>query len=309
MDMSETLTGSPSFAGFVYIGDANYSISNIPQGTDNEDGSISTGDSIHITALPDSTNKLFYNGVEIEFGEDGVNPPSASNPFIISNFNPDSLKFQLFCCETASFDYTVIDAAGAIDATPATFEINWLGPVPVDFVDVTARLIEDGQVLVQWTTAMELNNDRFEIERMLDNETSFSKIGEIGGSGNSTQLLQYSYFDVDLPVSAKRAFYRIKQIDFDGQSDYSEIASVDLHNKTQMHTAINPNPASGHITVSVEDTKDFGMVEIMGLDGSVILSQELSKETTITINQLTPGLYFVRWSNGSDVETHKLRVQ
>lgn len=92
-------------------------------------GTLSTK-KVAITALP-TNQELYYNGVHITLGQDGVNPPSPSNPFVIASFNPSNLSIKLTGLgDTAtSFNYAYIDAAGMQDPTPATYRLEWDNPL------------------------------------------------------------------------------------------------------------------------------------------------------------------------------------
>lgn len=90
-------------------------------------------------------------------------------------------------------------------------------PLPVTFLNVQAQ-VSGTKVVISWKTGTEVNNDRFEIERRAGNE--FEKIGEVIGAGNSNKILSYDFVDYKPGVEN---YYRIKQIDFDGQEKYSDI--------------------------------------------------------------------------------------
>jgi hypothetical protein len=78
-------------------------------------------------------------------------------------------------------------------------------------------VIGNNDVELNWSTASEENNSHFVVERSVDSE-NFMAIGQlVNGAGNATSINAYSSFDLNVPVGA--LYYRIKQIDFDGQFD------------------------------------------------------------------------------------------
>ena len=87
------------------------------------------------------------------------------------------------------------------------------------------------QVDCKWSTAIEVNNDYFTIERSLD-AMNFSPIGEIDGAGNSNLVLNYLFTDYN-PHSGIN-YYRLRQTDFDGQSTLSEIKAVNMDVKNEV---------------------------------------------------------------------------
>ena len=118
---------------------------------------------------------------------------------------------------------------GSIDA------IN--SPLPIDLLNFTARL-KVSSVDLNWSTASELNNDFFTIERAVDIE-NFEEVVKVKGQGTINSKSNYTSVD-DSPLPGK-SYYRLKQTDFDGQFTYSELRKIEnLDIKTQFK--IYPNP-------------------------------------------------------------------
>lgn len=95
-------------------------------------------------------------------------------------------------------------------------------PLPVEFVRTDANCV-DGNMQVSWTTASELNNDFFTVERS-DNGNAFYAVGTVDGSGTTSQLHNYSFTDVS-PATGT-VYYRIRQTDYNGASSASGIFSA-----------------------------------------------------------------------------------
>ncbi|MCS7053230.1 MAG: T9SS type A sorting domain-containing protein [Ignavibacterium sp.] len=111
--------------------------------------------------------------------------------------------------------------------------------IPVELVSFSS-LIEGNNVKLLWTTATELNNYGFEIERKT-NDGEFYKIGFVPGNGTTTQISNYSFIDKNL--DAGKYFYRLKQIDFNGAYNYSNEIEVDFTPLSEFYLAQNyPNP-------------------------------------------------------------------
>ena len=98
---------------------------------------------------------------------------------------------------------------------------------------------EDRTGLLEWTTASEINNEEFEIQYSRDG-IEFEFIGCVMGAGTSTEMNSYEYFHDNLENGIH--YYRVKQIDFDGQSEFSDLISLSL-NVAITKTSIYPNPA------------------------------------------------------------------
>jgi len=160
-------------------------------------------------------------------------------------------------------------------------------PLPVT---LTYFSVKSSQLL--WQTAMELNNDRFEIERLLEGENEFTQIGEVIGAGNSNSLVDYSFSD-ESAVPAGNHCYRLKQVDFDGQYEYSEVQCVLL--KGEKTASIYPNPFTNEIIITDYATETASEVEVTDLQGNVLIKASLDSDVKhISAADLAPGTYFVR---------------
>lgn len=124
---------------------------------------------------------------------------------------------------------------------------NTWGIIPVELTSFTAD-VSGNSVKLNWSTATELNNAGFDVERKLNNG-EWKKIGFVKGNGTTTQIQNYSFFDKDL-VSGKY-YYRLKQIDFDGTFEYSKTIEVDVNTLNSFELAQNyPNPFNPNTSIS-----------------------------------------------------------
>ncbi len=262
------------------------------RGEDNEDGTPFTLDEVWITGLPlNDSNEVWYNGTQITLGDDNTNPPSQSNPYTITSFDNSLLTFKIYCCQEAQIMYSVVDGSCLEDQSSALYRYTWLGAVPVEFIGVKAKPINGTDILVEWSTASELNNESFEVERMFKGEDDFVKVGEIFGAGNSNELIDYSFVDRNVQSGAT-VYYRIKQIDYDGQFDYSDVVRVDL--ESVIDVSVYPNPTKGNFTIKAADAEEVLHVELLDLQGSVIGSWDGIGQCDAETTGLSAGLYTVR---------------
>lgn len=129
-----------------------------------------------------------------------------------------------------------------------------VSPLPVNLLDFTGTAEADFNHL-SWTTASEINNDYFTLERSTDGVT-FGEIGRIDGAGNSTQLLHYSFNDMT-PAEGVN-YYRLRQTDYNGHFSYSGIVTLEFHRGMMFVNNIRPNPTSGEVNfdfISPEETE------------------------------------------------------
>ncbi len=100
---------------------------------------------------------------------------------------------------------------------------NLGNPIPVELVSFTATTNSIG-VILNWLTATETNNQGFEVQR--DNGRDFEALAFIDGHGTTTELHAYSHTDRNVEDGSYR--YRLKQVDFDGTFEYSNVVEVDI---------------------------------------------------------------------------------
>ena len=151
-----------------------------------------------------------------------------------------------------------------------------------------------------FSTASETNNDYFNIERSADGR-DFSIIGEIDGAGNSTSEISYEFID-ESPLPGIN-YYRIKQTDFDGQNSYSDIRSVRFGSLSAIQ--VSPGTTEGRLTIAT--TLENYSVTIINAAGQMMKKySSLSLDQTMDIEDLHSGLYFIRVSSSSDVETTRV---
>jgi hypothetical protein len=111
--------------------------------------------------------------------------------------------------------------------------------IPVELVSFTAEEL-NGKVHLSWTTATEKNNLGFEIEKSAGN-SNWDKIGFVSGNGTTTIASHYSFEDGNITPGLNS--YRLKQLDYDGTSNYSEIINVDMEVPSHFSLEQNyPNP-------------------------------------------------------------------
>ena len=177
-------------------------------------------------------------------------------------------------------------------------------PAPVDWNRFEVKNINNNKADVSWSTLLEENNQHFEIEKSL-NGMDFKYIALVPGAGNSTDLNEYSYLDRD--VNPGKIYYRIKQVDFDGNYEYSEVRSI--HIRAEEYVSIYPNPITDDqlkVEIIGEAEQDY-QVTVYNLTGQKVSAYNLEYLDTenktvfeISLDPLIPsGTYFVKIFNNS----------
>jgi|GEM_PF-2552653 len=214
---------------------------------------------------------------------------------------------------SVSMDWT---ATGAIRFNMVGGNIQELsnGPLPVELTMFHANKMEDN-IILNWQTAFELNNEGFEIQKAVGNAALEAGRWEIlafmAGNGTTNEIQNYRYTD-ERPQAGLN-YYRLKQIDFDGKFEYSDIVSVDLPNFENLaNLRIFPNPApSGELTLYLpESNESKAIIRLYTQRGKLALQQTTSsQQETLNLSQLAAGIYFVEVSVGGKVFRKKVVVE
>jgi hypothetical protein len=133
-------------------------------------------------------------------------------------------------------------------------------PLPIKLVDFKARLKGDN-VALDWSTSSESNSRSFEIERSYDGN-KFTKVGTLAAAGNSNTLRSYAFADPE--IAQENNYYRLKQIDLDGKSEYSKVVQVKNPQRFGKFKVLT-NPFAN--TIDIEMGKGIiGTIEVRLLD-------------------------------------------
>jgi len=160
-------------------------------------------------------------------------------------------------------------------------------PVTLKSFSLEAR---QKSVLLQWETASEINNDYFEIERShLTPNQDWETIARVTGAGTSTEINHYYFEDFD--PGQGRSYYRLKQVDFDGKFEYSEIKSV----MASPLTGPYPNPAKDYVIIPIDNGQRTPSINLYNIAAVGFRVEYSVKKNYIhlDLNTLSSGYYFI----------------
>ncbi|RYY90460.1 MAG: hypothetical protein EOO15_02470 [Chitinophagaceae bacterium] len=152
-------------------------------------------------------------------------------------------------------------------STPTGFMGYSPSALPVEFIAFTATR-QGSDVLVQWSTAGEVNADRFEVEVSRDGR-SWETVGTLAAAGNSNTLKQYSYTARGLAGSVQ---VRVKQLDFGGRFMYTSVRSL----RATSDASIKMTVASGRLVLNFTNEVKGATVRILNLAGQVLQEQKMT---------------------------------
>jgi len=180
-------------------------------------------------------------------------------------------------------------------------------PLPVTLVSFSANC-NANRTNLEWTTATEINNNFFTIEMSNDGRT-WNAVKNITGAGNSYELRNYST-SVPNSISAT-AFYRLKQTDFDGTFDYSDVIVVrNCSFENSDNISIYPNPSNGIVNCNFTGIKEtVEAINVYNVMGELVYSSsEFSDQ--LNLLEFPSGIYFAYFlQNGSQVSVQKIVLQ
>ncbi len=206
-------------------------------------------------------------------------------------------------------------APDEVRATTTAFSEFILGSddnqLPVELTEFTGRKSEQG-VELAWRTASELNNSGFEVERK-SNGADWNTLGFVRGNGTTTEAQSYSFLD---RMASGKVQYRLKQIDFDGQFEYSNVIEVDAGLPKVFALEQNyPNPFNPTTVISyqlpVAGNVSLKLYDVLGKEVMTLVNgrQEAGAYNfNFNASSLSSGVYFYRLQSGNFVQTKKMML-
>jgi hypothetical protein len=178
--------------------------------------------------------------------------------------------------------------------------------LPVELLSFTSDCSAEG-VLIEWITATETNNHFFEIQKGLGS-FDFVTIAEIEGQG--TTSYEYSYSYVDRGGEASTTYYRLRQVDFDGEYEYSNIIASQC-DVLESEFSIYPTVSSGQYTLTFNQENRFIKIQLINKLGEVVkvinyTNNDTSSELMFDLDGFSSGVYFATVQMGNQFEVSKL---
>lgn len=186
---------------------------------------------------------------------------------------------------------------------------NWIASniLPVELVNFYGTTMPQGNIL-KWQTATETDNDYFIVSRSFDG-IEYEAIGTVDGVGNSTNLNNYAFNDLD--VRTGLTYYQLTQVDLNGSFVQSEVIALNRsHDQTGL-LGVFPNPASNIINVEVNTSGEVSgtSIELSNANGQLIEVREVNINgfglIKFNVEELKAGIYFVRYISSSGLSTIK----
>lgn len=185
------------------------------------------------------------------------------------------------------------------------------GPTPVELVSFTAHQKGNG-VSLNWSTSQELNNNYFQVERSADGNSNWTVLTTIDGAGNSQVAKNYNAVDAN-PLSGVN-YYRLKQVDINGNHEYSRIINVKMGvQKTSIFVLANPfhNTLSINFVSATPQLVSARLIDITGKQVAMEqwpVSNGNSTKYFSNISGLQHGMYILTIRNNSGETLYNTKV-
>lgn len=206
--------------------------------------------------------------------------------------------------------------ATATDGSNNTSELSSrITALPVELIEFKTECINSEKVKLSWSTASEVNNDFFTIERTVDGIND-KKEFIVKGAGTTSSFNSYSFID-DNPINGI-AYYRLKQTDFDGKYQYFNYVTSNCVDDNQFDFEIYPNPSNGeNINISINANKNSEVLVLLFTVDSKLLTRKvfITQEDGNSVfaipieEKLSSGIYFIMASSKQKIYKKKLIVQ
>ena len=188
--------------------------------------------------------------------------------------------------------------------------------LPIDLTSFTGK--SSGiSALINWTTAKEINNNYFSLERSLTGIDGFKEIQIFKGEKASNQIK--NYFHEDKKVEQGIYYYRLLQVDLNGFKKYSKTISVLINGKETESLIVYPNPVNNSeikLKSVPFDDRETVLIQLVDISGKIILTKRMLGISTKTeilssaeTSSLSNNIYYLKMTGKSSVYHSSFVVQ
>jgi hypothetical protein len=271
------------------------------------------GTSNYLMATPDiSVSQLmpgdFLGQNILGLERSGIDTSSLANMFTATNTNISAFTIKYGAISTSS------------SSTVRQYSLYLKGfnypnaPLPVKLASFTATL-NNNKADLKWTTASEINTSHFVVERSM-NGVDFAEAGMVFAYGNATDKTDYSFSDNLSAIQSDVVYYRLRSVDNDSKSQYSETKMIRLSKQANAILSLiaYPNPVSTELRITIPANWQTKAVvyEIYAINGKLVSKKQTassSQTETINTTSLNPGMYIVKAVCGNEAAQQKIIKQ
>jgi hypothetical protein len=253
----------------------------------------------------ETTNTTWQNGGEqVVYLGDGVNTLDITLP------GSSTLNITNF--HMAIFEYTEHTIAKAVGnaygiGTVYNKDEGWNSQLPIQLLSFEGAIMKDYNQ-IRWTTASEINNHFFTLQKSLDN-CQFEDLARVEGAGNSNEIRNYIYNDFDQNFEGA-VYYRLQQTDYDGSSTWSNVIPLNLTKSNVFRYWLGNN---NQLNLSFNQASSNGQIELYSIDGKLIFSTSMNQNGPQEVEQIQlpetlHGIYLIKVIHDSEHSNGKLFI-
>ncbi len=274
-------------------------VSSITVNTNKSDVNVYASGEIHVSG------NVSMTGPNQEFVVSNSGSASVGGDFLIDATNSSAtISGSLDVAGTLTNNGTVtVPDGGTLDAgdyagttlpvsTGSGVILEGGNPLPIELNYFTA-ILNQNEVVINWQTATEENNDYFSIERST-NGYDFEEIATIAGAGNSSINLDYSYTDNNPKLGT--SYYRLRQTDYDGDDEAFEIVSINNDASIALNKKLSVEWEDESMVINLDQQRSNLNIELFDVNGRIIESKQVSTSNRIEFETsfIPKGIYIVR---------------
>lgn len=223
----------------------------------------------------------------------------SSNTFAVSGDDQKILVAQITTDDVFTLGFMVQVWPNSIGGSNLlTCPLTYSNTLPIELFSFEAKAVENTSLL-EWMTTSEINNSHFDIE-WSTNGIDFERLTQIEGAGTTRESQEYEYYH-KTPVQGKN-YYRLKQLDYSGEFEYSEIRMV-KHEKEDNSLTAYPILVEEYINIEWKnDLEQPAAVLVSDVLGQLVYQANIDagiSQTILHLNNLDSGFYFL-WLDDID---------
>ena len=232
----------------------------------------------------------------------------------IQRYNPILDSWYDYIPAGGAVSNDVVNNTVSVQVVPREEIFDWwvivdaISPLPVELLSFEAQAINNQFVLIDWSTATERNMDKFVVERSQDGK-NWEFVAETAAQNLNT-LVKYQTQD-KFPYTGI-SYYRLKQVEFNGNVTYSVLKEVNIYPIDEFAISIFPNPTIDYINLKLTTpSSDTYSYEIYAIDGKKLIAKtHISSLEKIDCSLFPSGMYFIKINNVSkgEILTRKFEV-
>jgi hypothetical protein len=185
-------------------------------------------------------------------------------------------------------------------------------PLPVELTSFTAEATEE-QVLLEWRTTSETQNRHFVVQRRSDESQEWKAIGTVPGNGTTLEPQAYQF--IDRNPEARVHYYRLKQVDYDGAYEYSNVRAVELGANVGLEVRLGGNPVENRLNMALRvPEEERYQIRILNSKGQTTYQQSRTltagaHNLRIPVYQMAAGIYILRLEGHHQVVHDRVMVK